>query len=90
MRMTPFIQNGQRYVVGAAQFVQFEPQDIADKPTLGGLLTLRSGFESQELQVERVMPAENMNVFEVPPGIECPDNVLGVALDGMGEIYYCI
>jgi hypothetical protein len=96
MRMTPFIQNGQRYVVGAAQFVQFEPQDISDKsdpcekPALGGLLTLRSGFESQELQVERVMPAENMNVFEVPPGIECPDNVLGVALDGMGEIYYCI
>jgi len=90
MRMTPFIQNGQRYVVAASQFVQFEPQSVVDTHTLGGILTLRSGFESQELQVERVMPAENMNVFEVPHGIECPDNVLGVALDGMGEIYYCI
>ena len=90
MRMSPFIQNGQRYVVPASQFVQFEPQIGADSSALGGILTLRSGFESQELHVERVMPAENMNVFEVPHGIECPSNVLGVALDGMGEIYHCI
>jgi hypothetical protein len=48
-----------------------------------------TGLASRILQVERVLPAQNMNIFEVPPDIPKPMGVSGVALDAMGEIYYC-
>ena len=32
----------------------------------------------------------NMNIFAVPPDIPKPEGVSGVALDAMGEIYYCL
>ena len=88
MRMTPFVQNGQRYAVGSGQFIQFDPH--ADGTGFAGLLTVCSGLANQTLQVERVLPAQNMNIFAVPPDIPKPERVSGVALDAMGEIYYCL
>jgi hypothetical protein len=88
MRMTPYIQNGQRYAVGSGQFIQFDPH--SDGTGFAGLLTLCSGLANQTLQVERVLPAQNMNIFAVPPDIPKPEGVSGVALDAMGEIYYCL
>ncbi len=88
MRMTPYVQNGQRYAVGSGQFIQFDPH--ADGSGFAGLLTVCSGLANQTLQVERVLPAQNMNIFAVPPDIPKPEGVSGVALDAMGEIYYCL
>ena len=88
MRMTPYVQNGQRYAVGSGQFIQFDPH--ADGTGFAGLLTLCSGLANQTLQVERVLPAQNMNIFAVPLDIPKPEGVSGVALDAMGEIYYCL
>jgi hypothetical protein len=88
MRMTPYVQNGVRYAVGAGQFIQFDPH--ADGTGFAGLLTLCSGLANQTLQVERVLPAQNMNIFAVPADIPKPDGVSGVALDAMGEIYFCL
>ena len=86
MRMMPFMRNAQRYVAAAGQFVQFQPD--SEDASFTGTLMLRSGIDNQNLQVDRMLPAENMNVFEVPKGIERPEGVCGVALDGTGEIYY--
>lgn len=88
MRVIPFILKGQRYVVGGAQFVQFQP-DTAETGAAGSLI-LRSGVDSKSLQVDRVLPAENMNLFELPRGIERPEWLSGVALDGAGETYFCV
>ena len=88
MRMTPYIQNGQCYAVGSGQLIQFDPH--ADGTGFSGLLTVCSGLANQTLQVERVLPAQNMNIFAVPPDISKPEGVSGVALDAMGEIYYCL
>jgi hypothetical protein len=88
MRMTPYVQNGQRYAVGSGQFIQFDPH--ANGTGFAGLLTLCSGLANQTLQVEFVLPAQNMNIFAVPPDIPKPEGVSGVALDAMGEIYYCL
>jgi hypothetical protein len=88
MRMTPYVQNGQRYAVGSGQFIQFDPH--ADGTGFAGLLTVCSGLANQTLQVERVLPAQNMNIFAVPPDIPKPEGVSGVALDAMGEVYYCL
>ena len=88
MRMTPYVQNGQRYAVGSGQFIQFDPH--AEGTGFAGLLTVCSGLANQTLQVERVLPAQNMNIFAVPPDIPKPEGVSGVALDAMGEIYYCL
>lgn len=87
MRMTPYIQRGKRYAVGAGQFIQFDPNP--DGAGQAGTLTVSTGLASRILQVERVLPAQNMNIFEVPPDIPKPMGVSGVALDAMGEIYYC-
>lgn len=88
MRMTPYVQNGQRYAVGSGQFIQFDPH--ADGTGFAGLLTVCSGLSNQTLQVERVLPAQNMNIFAIPPDIPKPEGVSGVALDAMGEIFYCL
>jgi hypothetical protein len=88
MRMTPYVQNGVRYAVGAGQFIQFDPHP--DGSGFAGVLTLCSGLVNQTLQVERVLPAQNMNIFAVPLDITKPEGVSGVALDAMGEIYYCL
>lgn len=86
MRMMPFMRNGQRYVAAAGQFVQFQPD--SEDAGFTGTLMMRAGIDNQNLQVDRMLPAENMNVFEVPQGIDRPEGVCGVALDGTGEIYY--
>ena len=86
MRMMPFIRNAQRFVAPAGQFVQFQPD--SEDAGFSGTIMLRAGIDNQNLQVDRMLPAENMNIFEVPTGIERPEGVCGVALDGTGEIYY--
>lgn len=86
MRMMPFIRSNQRYVASASQFVQFQPD--SQDTGFSGTLMLRLGMANHYLQVDRMLPAENMNVFDVPEGVERPDGVCGVALDGTGEIYY--
>ena len=86
MRMMPFIRRNQRYVASASQFVQFQPD--SQDAGFSGTLMLRLGMANQYLQADRMLPAENMNVFDVPEGIKRPDGVCGVALDGTGEIYY--
>ena len=86
MRMMPFMRNKQRYVAAASQFVQFQPD--SEDAGFTGTLMLRAGIDNQNWQVDRMLPAENMNVFEVPEGLERPEGVSGVALDGTGEIYY--
>ena len=88
MRMTPYFQNGQRFAVGAGQFIQFDPH--AEGSGYAGLLTLCSGLATQTLEVERVLPAQNMNIFEVPQDVAKPEGVSGVALDALGEIYFCL
>ena len=88
MRMTPYVQNGQRYVVGAGQFIQFDPDP--NGAGFEGMLTLCSGLANRTLQVERVLPAQNMNIFAVPQDIPKPEGVSGVALDATGEIFYCL
>jgi hypothetical protein len=88
MRMTPYFQNGQRYAVGAGQFIQFDPH--AEGPGFAGTLTVCSGLATRTLQVDRVLPAQNMNLFAVPTDIPAPAGVSGVALDAMGDIYYCL
>jgi hypothetical protein len=86
MRMMPFLRNEQRFVAAAGQFVQFQPD--SEDSAFTGTLMLRAGIDNQNLQVARMLPAENMNVFNVPLGIERPEGVCGVALDGTGEVYY--
>lgn len=86
MRMMPFIRRNQRYVASASQFVQFQPD--SQDTGFSGTLMLRLGMANHYLQADRMLPAENMNVFDVPEAIERPDGVCGVALDGTGEIYY--
>jgi hypothetical protein len=86
MRMMPFLRNGQRFAASAGQFVQFQPD--SEDSGFTGTLMLRAGIDNQNLQVDRMLPAENMNVFEVPKGIAQPEGVCGVTLDGTGEIYY--
>jgi hypothetical protein len=86
MRMMPFLRNGQRFVAAAGQFVQFQPD--SEDSGFTGTLMLRAGIDNQNLQVDRMLPAENMNVFDVPEGIARPEGVCGVSLDGTGEIYY--
>ncbi len=86
MRMMPFIRSNQRYVASASQFVQFQPD--SQDAGFSGTLMLRLGMANHSLQADRMLPAENMNVFDVPEGVERPDGVCGVALDGTGEIYY--
>ena len=88
MRMTPYFQKGQRFAVGAGQFIQFDPH--AEGSGYAGLLTLCSGLATQTLEVDRVLPAQNMNIFEVPQDIPKPEGVSGIALDALGEIYYCL
>ena len=88
MRMTPYLQNGQRFAVGAGQFIQFDPH--AEGSGFAGTLTVCSGLSTRTLQVERVLPAQNMNLFAVPHDIPTPEGVSGVALDAMGEIYFCL
>jgi hypothetical protein len=88
MRMTPYFQNGQRFAVGAGQFIQFDPH--AEGSGYAGLLTLCSGLTTQTLEVERVLPAQNMNIYEVPQDVPKPEGVSGVALDALGEIYFCL
>lgn len=88
MRMTPYFQNGQRFAVGAGQFIQFDPH--AEGSGYAGLLTLCSGLATQTLEVERVLPAQNMNIYEVPQDVSKPEGVSGVALDALGEIYLCL
>jgi len=88
MRMTPYFQNGQRFAVGAGQFIQFDPH--AEGSGYAGLLTLCSGLATQTLEVERVLPAQNMNIYEVPQDVPKPEGVSGVALDALGEIYLCL
>jgi hypothetical protein len=88
MRMAPYVQNGQRYVVGAGQFIQFDPDP--NGAGFEGMLTLCSGLANRTLQVERVLPAQNMNIFAVPQDIPKPEGVSGVALDATGEIFYCL
>jgi hypothetical protein len=88
MRMTPYVQNGQRYAVGSGQFIQFDPD--ANGTGLSGTLTVCSGLANQSFQVERVLPAQNMNIFAVPSDVPNPEGVSGVALDAMGEIYHCL
>jgi hypothetical protein len=66
--------------------VQFQPD--SEDAGFSGTIMLRAGIDNQNLQVDRMLPAENMNIFEVPAGIERPEGVCGVALDGTGEIYY--
>lgn len=86
MRMMPFMRKNQRYVAAAGQFVQFQPD--SEDAGFSGTLMLRAGIDNQNLQVDRMLPAENMNVFDVPVGIQRPEGVSAVALDGFGEIYY--
>ena len=86
--MTPYLQNGQRFAVGAGQFIQFDPH--AEGSGFAGTLTVCSGLSTRTLQVERVLPAQNMNLFAVPHDIPTPEGVSGVALDAMGEIYFCL
>ena len=86
MRMMPFIRRNQRYVASASQFVQFQPD--SEDSGFSGTLMLRLGMANQYLQADRMLPAENMNVFDVPEGIKRPEGVCGVAIDGTGEIYY--
>ena len=88
MRVCGFtiIRNAQRFVAPAGQFVQFQPD--SEDAGFSGTIMLRAGIDNQNLQVDRMLPAENMNIFEVPAGIERPEGVCGVALDGTGEIYY--
>lgn len=88
MRMTPYVQNGQRYAVGSGQFIQFDPD--SNGTGLSGTLTVCSGLANQSFQVARVLPAQNMNIFAVPSDVPNPAGVSGVALDAMGEIYYCL
>lgn len=88
MRMTPYFVNGQRFAVGAGQLLQFEPH--AEGSGYSGVLTLCTGLATHLLVVDRVLPAQNMNIHEVPPDIAPPDGVNGVALDALGEIYHCI
>ena len=88
MRMTPYFQKGQRFSVGAGQFIQFDPH--AEGSGYAGLLTVCSGLATQTLEVDRVLPAQNMNIFEVPQDIPKPEGLSGVALDALGEIYYCL
>jgi len=78
--------------LGSGQFIQFDPHAEPNAYGTGfaGLLTLCSGLSNQTLQVERVLPAQNMNIFAVPQDIPKPEGVSGVALDAMGEIYYCL
>jgi hypothetical protein len=86
MRMMPFIRRNQRYVAAASQFVQFQPD--SEDSGFSGTIMLRMGMANQYMQADRMLPAENMNLFDVPDDIKRPEGVRGVALDGTGEIYY--
>ena len=88
MRLMPFLRNEQRYAVAASQFVQFQPQEA--QAGFAGSLMLRSGVDTLSMQADRALPAENMNIFDVPEGTVRPEGVFGVALDGAGEIYFCL
>ncbi len=88
MRMTPYLQNGQRYAVGAGEFIQFDAH--SEGSGFDGALTVCSGLSTRTLKVDRVLPAQNMNIFAVPQDVAKPEGISGVALDAMGDIYYCL
>ena len=88
MRMTPYFKNGQRFAVGAAQLIQFDPH--SEGSGYAGTLTLCSGLSTHTLQVDRVLPAQNMTVYEVPTDIPKPEDLSGVALDALGDVYHCL
>ena len=86
--MTPYLQNGQRYAVGAGEFIQFDAH--SEGSGFDGALTVCSGLSTRTLKVDRVLPAQNMNIFAVPQDVAKPEGISGVALDAMGDIYYCL
>jgi len=88
MRMTPYLQKGQRFAVGAGQLVQFDPHTAGSGHS--GTLTLCSGLSTQTLEVDRVLPAQNMSIYEVPADIPNPEGLAGVALDALGDTYLCL
>lgn len=88
MRVIPFMLKGQRYAVGAAQYVQFEPMTVESEGA--GKLLLRSGNVTKSLAVDRVLAAENVNISAIPDIIERPQWLAGVTVDNHGEVYLCV
>jgi hypothetical protein len=88
MRVIPFMLKGQRYAVGAAQYVQFEPMTIENDGA--GKILLRSGNVTKSLAVDRVLAAENVNISAIPDIIERPQWLAGVTVDNHGEVYLCV
>ena len=79
---------GQRYAVGAAQYVQFEPMTVESEGA--GKILLRSGNVTKSLAVDRVLAAENVNISAIPDIIERPQWLAGVTVDNHGEVYLCV
>mgnify|MGYP006278973101 CR=1 FL=1 len=88
MRVIPFMLKGQRYAVGAAQYVQFEPMTVENEGA--GKILLRSGNVTKSLAVDRVFAAENVNISPIPDVIERPQWLAGVTVDNFGEVYLCV
>jgi hypothetical protein len=47
-------------------------------------------LSTQTLEVDRVLPAQNMSIYEVPADIPNPEGLAGVALDALGDTYLCL
>lgn len=76
-RVVPYLLHGLRYVAPWSQVVTSDAQS----------LVVRRGLQDQPLRPDRILPAENMNVFDIPQAVSCPAWLRGIALDGTGEIY---
>lgn len=76
-RVVPYLLHGLRYVAPWSQVVSSDSQS----------LIVRRGLQDQPLRPDRILPAENMNVFDIPSAVTCPGWLRGIALDGMGEVY---
>lgn len=85
MRMHPFVLQGQKQVVSGPQFIQMQP--LADGQP-GRRIDLRAGATDVSLHADRVLPAQNMNVYPIPPEVAAPSELMGLALDDQGQIYW--
>ena len=85
MRMHPFVLHGQPQVVSGPQFVQAHPW--SDGRT-GLRIDLRAGATDVSLHADSLLPAQNMNVYPIPPEVQAPVELMGLALDDQAQVYW--
>lgn len=83
-RFTPFSCDGRSWVIANSRLLSFHPTVMGSSP---GQLDTVLGSEEEAIAVDRVMPAENMNLQAVPEGLAVPRGVTQIAVNGRDESF---